>query len=252
MKTEWFKEYSSNLGRDMEFQVYGHAGKPVLVFPSQDGRWFDYANNGMIDAAAPYIDAGRIQMFCIDSNDQNSWSRVNDWDNRNRIEQQEAYYHYVTDELVPRIYDINAAANGGHKANGILTTGCSMGGYHALNFLLRRPDIFSGCIALSGAYNARLFFPDYMDDLVYNNSPVDYINGMPYDHPYVDMYRHRDIIICCGRGAWEHPMQEDAQRMKELFEYKNIPAWVDFWGNDVAHDWPWWRKQLPYYLNFVC
>lgn len=252
MKTEWFKEYSNNLGRDMEFQVYGHAGKPVLVFPSQDGRWFDYANNGMIDAAAPYIDAGRIQMFCIDSNDQNSWSRVNDWDNRNRIEQQEAYYHYVVDELVPRIYDINTAANGGHKADGILTTGCSMGGYHALNFLLRRPDIFSGCIALSGAYNARLFFPDYMDDLVYNNSPVDYINGMPYDHPYVEMYRHRDIIICCGRGAWEHPMQEDAQRMKELFEYKNIPAWVDFWGNDVAHDWPWWRKQLPYYLNFVC
>lgn len=252
MKTEWFKEYSNNLGRDMEFQVYGHAGKPVLVFPSQDGRWFDYANNGMIDAAAPYIDAGRIQMSCIDSNDQNSWSRVNDWDNRNRIEQQEAYYHYVVDELVPRIYDINTAANGGHKADGILTTGCSMGGYHALNFLLRRPDIFSGCIALSGAYNARLFFPDYMDDLVYNNSPVDYINGMPYDHPYVEMYRHRDIIICCGRGAWEHPMQEDAQRMKELFEYKNIPAWVDFWGNDVAHDWPWWRKQLPYYLNFVC
>lgn len=252
MKTEWFKEYSSNLGRDMEFQVYGHAGKPVLVFPSQDGRWFDYADNGMIDAAAPYIDAGRIQMFCIDSNDQNSWSRVNDWDNRNRIEQQEAYYHYVVDELVPRIYDINTAANGGHKADGILTTGCSMGGSHALNFLLRRPDIFSGCIALSGAYNARLFFPDYMDDLVYNNSPVDYINGMPYDHPYVEMYRHRDIIICCGRGAWEHPMQEDAQRMKELFEYKNIPAWVDFWGNDVAHDWPWWRKQLPYYLNFVC
>lgn len=252
MKTEWFKEYSNNLGRDMEFQVYGHAGKPVLVFPSQDGRWFDYANNGMIDAAAPYIDAGRIQMFCIDSNDQNSWSRVNDWDNRNRIEQQEAYYHYVVDELVPRIYDINTAANGGHRADGILTTGCSMGGFHALNFLLRRPDIFSGCIALSGAYNARLFFPDYMDDLVYNNSPVDYINGMPYDHPYVEMYRHRDIIICCGRGAWEHPMQEDAQRMKELFEYKNIPAWVDFWGNDVAHDWPWWRKQLPYYLNFVC
>lgn len=252
MKTEWFKEYSSNLGRDMEFQVYGHAGKPVLVFPSQDGRWFDYADNGMIDTAAPYIDAGRIQMFCIDSNDQNSWSRVNDWDNRNRIEQQEAYYHYVVDELVPRIYDINTAANGGHKADGILTTGCSMGGFHALNFLLRRPDIFSGCIALSGAYNARLFFPDYMDDLVYNNSPVDYINGMPYDHPYVEMYRHRDIIICCGRGAWEHPMQEDAQRMKELFEYKNIPAWVDFWGNDVAHDWPWWRKQLPYYLNFVC
>lgn len=251
MKTEYFKEYSNNLGRDMEYKVYGHAGKPVLVFPSQDGRFFDYENQGMIEAAAPYIDAGRIQMFCCDSNDQNSWSSKS-WDNRARIESQEAYVRYITEELVPRIREISTAANNGRQPSGILTTGCSMGGTHALNFLFRRPDLFSGCIALSGAYNARLFFPDYFDDLVYANSPVDYINGMPYDHPYVEMYRHRDIILCCGRGAWEHPMQEDSARMKELFEYKNIPAWVDFWGPDVAHDWPWWRKQLPYYLNFVC
>ncbi len=251
MKTEYFKEYSHNLGRDMEFKVYGHAGKPMLVFPCQDGHFHDYEDRGMLNIMAPWIDAGRLQVFCCGSNDENSWSSKS-WDNRKRIEQQEAYYRYICDELCPRIFDINAAGNGGNYANGILTNGCSMGGTHALNFLLRRPDIFSGCIALSGAYNARLFFPDYMDDLVYANSPVDYMNGMPYDHPYVELLRHRDIIVCCGRGAWEHPMQEDSARMKELFEYKNIPAWVDFWGSDVAHDWPWWEKQLPYYLNFVC
>jgi len=250
MKVEYYKEYSNYLGRDMEFKVYGHAGRPFLVFPSQDGRFFDYENQGMIDAAAPFIEAGRIQMFCCDSNDVNSWSSKS-WDNRWRIEQHEAFHNYICEELVPRIFDINAQANGGNRASGIMTTGCSMGGTHSLNFFLRRPDIFAGCIALSGAYNARLFFPDYMDDLVYNNSPVDYIEGMPYDHPYVEMYRHRDIIVCCGRGAWEVPMQDDAARMKELFAYKDIPAWVDFWGTDVAHDWPWWRKELPYYLNFV-
>ncbi len=251
MKIEYYKEFSQNLGRDMEFKSYGHAGKPVLVFPCQDGRFFDFEDRGMVDCAKEFIDAGRIQLFCCDSNDINSWSSTS-WDNRGRILQQEAYFHYICDELVPRIFDINAEGNNGKYANGILTTGCSMGAFHALNFLLRRPDIFSGCIALSGAYDARLFFKDYSDDLVYANSPVDYINGMSYDHPYVEMYRHRDIILCCGRGAWEHPMQEDSARMKELFEYKNIPAWVDFWGNDVAHDWPWWLKQFPYYLNFVC
>ena len=250
MKVMYFKEYSSCLGRDMEYKVYGHAGKPVLAFPSQDGRFFDFENNGMIGCIEAYINDGRIQVFTCDSNDVNSWSSKS-WDNRKRIEAQEAYFHYVTDELCPRIIAINEEANGA-KADGILTTGCSMGGTHALNFLLRRPDIFSGCIALSGAYNARLYFPDYSDDLVYANYPVDYINGMPYDHPYVEMYRHRDIILCCGRGAWEHPMQEDSARMKELFEYKNIPAWVDYWGTDVSHDRPWWRKQLPYYMNFVC
>lgn len=251
MKIQYFKDYSECLGRDMEFKVFGHAGKPMLVFPCQDGRFFDFEDRGMVDIAGGFIDSGRLQLFCCDSNDINSWSSTS-WDNRARIEQQEAYFHYICDELCPRIFEINAEGNGGKRAEGILTTGCSMGGTHALNFLLRRPDIFSGCIALSGAYNARLFFGDYFDDLVYANSPVDYINGMTYDHPYVEMYRHRTIILCCGRGAWEHPMQEDSARMKELFEYKNIPAWVDFWGPDVAHDWPWWEKQFPYYLNYVC
>ena len=41
MKVEYYKEYSHELNRDMEFKVFGHAGKPCLVFPSQDGRFFD-------------------------------------------------------------------------------------------------------------------------------------------------------------------------------------------------------------------
>ena len=28
-----------------------------------------------------------------------------------------------------------------------------------------------------------------------------------------------------------------------------IPAWVDLWGPDVNHDWPWWRRQMPYFLE---
>lgn len=53
---------------------------------------------------------------------------------------------------------------------------------------------------------------------------------MSYDHPYVEMYRHRDIILCCGQGAWEDDMIRSTNRMKELLEYKDIPAWIDFWG----------------------
>ena len=47
MKTAYYKEYSHNLGRDMEFKVYGHGGKPMLVFPCQDGRFFDFEDRGM-------------------------------------------------------------------------------------------------------------------------------------------------------------------------------------------------------------
>ena len=249
MKVEYYKEYSFHLNRDMEFKVYGHRGNPVLVFPSQDGRFFDFENNGMVDCVQDYIEDGRIKLFCCDSSDVNSWSSTT---LDPRIENHEAYTRYITEELCPHIFDINKNANNGYTFDGIVTTGCSMGATHALNFLLRFPEIFSGCIALSGAYDARLFFGDYMDDLVYANSPVDYIEGMPNDHPYVSLYRERNIIICVGQGAWEHPMLEDATRMKELFGYKNIPAWIDYWGHDVAHDWPWWKKQLPYFMNYVC
>lgn len=252
MKTEYYKTFSHFLNRDMEFKVYGHSGKPLLVFPCQDGRFFDYEDQGMIDTIASFINAGRIQVFCVDSVDAQSFSAIGQ-DNRKRLETHEKYYNYIIEEVVPFIKDINTNANFGYRHDGIITTGCSMGAAHALNFFLRRPDIFSGTIALSGVYNMQFFFPDgYMDELLYHNSPVHYIEGMPYDHPYVEMYRKRKIIICVGQGAWEHPMIEDTARMKELFAYKNINAWIDFWGHDVAHDWPWWKKQITYYLEYVC
>ena len=81
---------------------------------------------------------------------------------------------------------------------------------------------------------------------------IAYINGMSNDHYYVDMYRNQNIIICVGQGAWEHPMIEDTTRMKELFGYKGINAWVDFWGFDVCHDWPWWKIQIVYFLDKIC
>ena len=55
MKIEWFKEYSHCLDRDMEFKVYGHAGRPILVFPAQNGRFFDFENFGMVNTVEHYI-----------------------------------------------------------------------------------------------------------------------------------------------------------------------------------------------------
>lgn len=239
MDKQYCRRYSSCLQRDMEYNVYGTAGKPLLVFPSQSGRFYDFEDNGMIDAIAGFIQEKKVQVFCVDSNDNNSFS-LQDGDPRRRIEAQESYYRYITEEVVPLLPAMP------------LTAGCSMGAYHALNTSLRRPDLFVGAIGLSGAYDLRLFFNDYMDDLVYANSPLDYLCGMPLDHPYVSLYQKREWILCCGKGNWEHPMQEDSARMQACFDRLHVPVWVDFWGNDVCHDWPWWRKQLPYYLSFLC
>ena len=62
MKIQYFKEYSECLGRDMEFKVFGHAGKPMLVFPCQDGRFFDFEDRGMVDIAGGFIDSRRTYL----------------------------------------------------------------------------------------------------------------------------------------------------------------------------------------------
>lgn len=250
MKVEWFKEYSECLKRDMEFKVYGHAGQPMLVFPCQNGRYFDFESRGMVHTIEHLIDDGKIQLFCCDSIDEESWS-PSDLSYEHRTYMMEQFYYYIVDELVPRILEINYHGNGGHYADGIMTSGCSMGATHAVNFMLRRPDLFNGTIALSGYYDSDLFFGDYHDDILYRNSPIQYINGMGYDHPYVQMYRDKKIVICTGQGAWEDDMIRSTSRLKELFEYKDIPAWFDFWGYDVNHDWPWWLIQFPYFVERV-
>ena len=49
--------------------------------------------------------------------------------------------------------------------------------------------------------------------------------------------------------AWERP--ETTRRLKEIFEEKDIHIWVDLWGWDVNHDWPWWYKQTTYFLPYL-
>ncbi|MBC5996605.1 esterase [Romboutsia ilealis] len=250
MKKEYFKEFSHSLNRDMEFNVYGHSGKPILVFPAQNGRYYDFEGFNMLDNVHDLIESGKIQLFCCDSIDSQTWSAEGE-DCHKRILRHEQWFNYVVNELVPRILQINYESNKGIPSDGIITMGCSMGGAHAVNFMFRRPDIFRGTISLSGYFDSDIFFGDYCDELVYKNAPIKYIEGMNYDHPYVEMYRKNKIIICCGQGAWEGEMLRSIYRIKELLEYKDIPAMIDIWGYDVNHDWDWWKVQFSYFIRKI-
>lgn len=246
MHSAYYNEYSEALQRRMEMKVFGHGGRACLVFPAQSGRFYDFENFGMVESVRPLLEQGRLQLFCCDSVDSESWAAFGA-DCRSRIEQHERWYRYIGDELVPRIRQLR-----GDGAPGMLTTGCSLGGLHAVNFLLRRPELFGGVVSLSGIYHSRWYFGDYCDDLVYINSPIQYLDQMPYDHPYAELYRHRDIVLCCGQGAWESESGQDTRRLQQLLQAKDIAAWVDYWGTDVAHDWLWWRRQFPYFMEHLC
>ena len=72
MKIEYHKWFSPSLGHDMELKVYGWYGKPMLVFPAQGGRFYEYEDFKMIDAISDYIEAGKIKVYTVDSIDNQS------------------------------------------------------------------------------------------------------------------------------------------------------------------------------------
>ncbi len=242
MNITYQKWWSSHLAQEMEFKVYGGSGKPILVFPTQAGRFYDYEDFGMVEACKPFIEDGRITLFTVDSIDHQSWAN---WIALppERAKRHEDYDKYIVREVVPFI---NAMC-GEQK---IITTGCSMGGYHSANFFFRHPEQFDGVICLSGVLQLKMFVGEYMDDLVYFNSPLYFMRNMTDSH-LLDMFRKSRIMICVGQGAWEDEMLRDARQMQAILDSKVIPHWVDYWGQDVNHDWPWWRKQMPYFLEKI-
>ena len=41
------------------------------------------------------------------------------------------------------------------------------------------------------------------------------------------------------------------RRLDAILCNHNVPAWFDYWGYDVAHDWCWWRPQIKYFMGKV-
>ena len=244
MNRETVTAHSKNLGKDMSIRVYGDSGWPIIAFPIQDAMSDSYEQFGMVDAMKDYLEGGKVQLFVLDSVDAEGWSDRGG-DNVLRVKVIEAFYNYVCEEVVPFV----------HERNGSdlrpLTMGCSLGATHALVAFLRRPDLFQGVIALSGGYDAQFFFGDWMNTTLYFNSPVHFLPNTPQDHPYISLYNRREIVLCCGQGAWEEEGLRTEHIVDDAFRALGVNAWCDYWGTDVDHDWPWWQKQIQYFLPYV-
>ena len=152
-------------------------------------------------------------------------------------------HRYLVEQVVPLMREENDALP--------FTLGMSMGADHAAITFLRRPELFRGMLALSGVYDADYFFGGFMNPTLYDNSPERFLPNMPADHPYVALYNQKKLIFCVGQGAWEEDGVRTLRHLQRVFESKGIHAWCDFWGYDVNHDWPWWFRQLRYFLPFL-
>jgi esterase/lipase superfamily enzyme len=227
---------------------YGHWGRPVLVFPSEQGKAIDYENNGMVGAVAELIDSGRVKLYCVDSFDRETWSRA-DLPLEERARRHGAYEAWILGDVVPAIH-----ADCGGPLD-IITTGCSLGAYHAVNFTLKHAEVFPLAIGQSGNYDATAWHGwGERGDAAYFDNPVDYVPNLGGDH--LDWLRgHLSVLLVVGQGAWEtHPTGAlpSTRHFAELLQRKGIRCELDVWGTDVAHDWPWWRRQIAHHLPRFC
>ncbi len=229
--------HSKHLRRNMTIKIYGKGGVPFLIFPTQDAMSDNFENFGMIETLSRFIDGGQIKLYCVDTVDIETWSNIYG-DKIWRAARQEAYYNYIIEEVVPFIGEKNLP----------VAAGCSLGGLHATIVFLRRPELFSGMLSLSGVYDAKFFFDGWLNPVLYENSPADFLPNMTPNHPYIEIYNRKKIILCVGQGRWEEEGRRTTAIMREIFAEKKINALTDFWGFDVDHDWIWWKKQILYFL----
>lgn len=220
----------------MELLVFGHAGAPVFVFPTSQGRFFEYEDRGMVASLAHQLEQGWIQLICLDSVDAESW--YCGWAHpRGRLYRHDQYERYVMDEVLPFVR--------WHNPNEFLMLhGCSFGASHAMLFGLRYPDRFRRVLAFAGYYDMRRFLGGYNDEEVYYHNPVDFVAGLQ-PGALLDNIRRLEIIMAIGQ---DDSAAHTNTQLSEALWSKNVwhaMRWWDGW----AHDWPFWQKMMTQYVN---
>jgi len=223
------------LGRKMELLWFGHAGRPMIWFPTSKGRFYQNEDFGLIGAVGDHLDAGRLQIACVDSVDAESFY-AEDRHPGERIARHDQYDRYVAQEVVPFVQH----RSGGAK---IGTLGASFGAYHAVNFGLRHPDICDQAVGFSGKYDIHSFLDGYWDDTCYFHCPTAYVPNM--DGEWAGKLSLMDVAIVTGETD---NILEGSRQMIGILQSKGIRHRGDIWRAPYGHDWPWWKEQIRYYV----
>ena len=226
----------------MELLVFGHAGARVLVFPTRQGRFYDYENWGLVGALSGPISQGLLQLFCVDSIDSESLycDKIHP---RARIVRHQEYERYLLREVVPLMRSGNANAF-------LIAHGCSIGAYHAMTLALRHPGLFGKVVALSGRYDLTTpvgpfadLFDGYYDEDVYFHTPNHFIPQLTDPH-LLERMRNTELILAIGE---EDPFKNSTQELSRHFHGKGIKHKLDVWEGE-AHKAYYWRQMVKKYL----
>ena len=238
MKREYHVWHSPSLNRGMELLVFGHAGARVVVYPTSQGRFYEWEDFGMIGVLSRHLENGWIQLYCVDSVDSESWYAG--WAHPcDRIQRHLQYERYIIEEVLPFSRDENSNPF-------VIGIGASFGAFHVMSIGLRHPDQFHRLIGMSGLYDAKRWTDGYYDDNLYFVNPVDFMANV-HQPQQLEQLRGLDIIIAIGR---EDENFENNRQLSEILWNKGI--WHAFRPWDGwAHDWPYWHEMIQWYIGGV-
>lgn len=224
----------------MGLVVYGHWGPPLLAFPTSHGDEWELERHGLIAAMAEFIEAGRVKVFCVGSNNHESFldSGAHPF---HRSWRQRVFDDYIRHEVVPFVH--HHCRTPGIP---IAAMGASLGAYHAANTLFRYPHLFKRCYALSGVYDLRRFMDGLYDDNFYFHNPVDYVASLS-DGWTLDQLRSCEIRLATGSGPWERSGY--TYEFSRILSSRGIRHGLDDWGPRGGHDWPYWQEMMREYLR---
>lgn len=236
MNREFHRWYSPSLQRQMDLLVFGHAGARMLVFPTSRGRFFEWEDRGVWKRLSWMIDAGHLQVYCVDSVDAESWY------NRGappdaRAWRQTQYDHYLYDEVMPLM-------NSKNPNRYLIAMGASFGAYHAMNFGLKHPDVTNRILGMSGIYDVSYWTDGWSGEQVYLNNPMWFISGEK-DPARIAALQQLDIIMVAGT---EDPLVERSRAMSRVLWSKGIGNALREWDG-WNHDWPYWEQMLRMYIG---
>lgn len=234
LQEEYHQWHSPITGGEFKMLVFGHAGYPVILFPTSQGTYYQNKDQGLIDTAGWFLENGKVKIYCPDSLDALSWY------NKSIPPAERAYNHTIYDSLILEEVLARAFHETGH--NRAAVAGCSFGGYHAVNFAFRHPHVTGYCFPMSGIFDIRSFADGYYDDNVYYNNPVDFIPGA--GDP--DLWKMGIVLGTAERDS----CRGQNESLSRLLAAKNIDHWLDI-RPDRDHDWPVWKEMFPHYLSLL-
>lgn len=230
--TKHFDYYSNTLSRNLQVEVTGDWGYPILMFPSSGGKYTQNSDFLLNESIMRFVDEGKIKLYNVETIDDMTF-----YDEHLppdiKIHNYDLYMQFLQSEFIPFIQkECNVPR--------VAVAGVSFGGYHASNTAFRFPDLVSHLFAMSATFSIRSMTKMSDDQRIYFNCPNEFMPGAEawkYKHMHI-VLSTSDRDICLARN----------KDMSGILNALGLDHWYDEkkW---IEHDWPLWRMVFPEYVG---